>query len=70
MIDEGSSTIMATIIGAGRKNNDNTFSGILLGEVKDGDDSSDNNFILVDHVTEGDFYEGAYYFKDDNNNFT
>jgi hypothetical protein len=69
MTDEGSGTIMATIVGAGRKNSDNTFSGVLMGEVKDNADSSPENFIKVNSLTESDFYLDSYYYKDDNGNF-
>lgn len=70
MTDEGSSTVMASIIGAGRKNTDNTFSGILMGEVKDSGDISADNFVEVNYLTEKDFYNDLYYYKDDTGNFS
>ena len=36
-IDEEGGTIMAPMIGAGKKNNDNQFSGVLMGDVKKAD---------------------------------
>ena len=35
-IDEENGTILSTIIGAGKKNPDNTFSGVLMGDIKSG----------------------------------
>ena len=35
-IDEENGTILSTMLGAGRKNDDNTFSGVLIGDVKGG----------------------------------
>lgn len=35
-IDEDNSTILATMLGAGRKNSDNTFSGVLIGDIQTG----------------------------------
>lgn len=35
-INEENGTILSTMLGAGRKNNDNTFSGVLIGDVKEG----------------------------------
>lgn len=69
MTDEGSSTVMASIIGAGRKNADNTFSGILMGEVKDSADTSSNNFVQINTLTEANFYNDLYYYKDESGNF-
>ena len=37
-IDDKNGTILSTMLGAGRKNNDNTFSGVLIGDVQDGTD--------------------------------
>lgn len=34
IIDEDNNTIMSALVGAGIKNSDNTFSGVLMGEVK------------------------------------
>ena len=64
--DEGNGTIMGTMIGAGRKNEDNTFSGILMGDVKDAGDISDGNCIPVSLLSEEDFYKDTYYYKLDN----
>lgn len=35
-INEENGTILSTMLGAGRKNDDNTFSGVLIGDVKEG----------------------------------
>ena len=32
-IDEKNGTIMSAMVGSGKKNSDNTFSGVLMGEV-------------------------------------
>jgi hypothetical protein len=32
-IDEENGTILATMLGAGKKNSDNQFSGVLIGDV-------------------------------------
>lgn len=64
--DEGSGTIMATMLGAGRKNEDNTFSGVLMGDVKDMGDISDANYLPVPDLTEDDFYKDIYYYKNEN----
>lgn len=64
--DEGNGTIMGTMIGAGRKNDDNTFSGILMGDVKDAGDMSEGNCIPVANLSEEDFYKDTYYYKLDN----
>ena len=32
-MDEENGTIMSTMLGAGRKNSDNTFSGVLIGDI-------------------------------------
>jgi hypothetical protein len=36
-IDEKSNTIMSAMVGAGIKNSDNTFSGVLMGQVSKAD---------------------------------
>ena len=64
--DEGNGTIIGTMIGAGRKNDDNTFSGILMGDVKDAGDISEGNCIPVANLSEEDFYKDTYYYKLDN----
>jgi hypothetical protein len=33
-IDENNDIILSAMLGAGRKNDDNTFSGVLIGDVK------------------------------------
>jgi hypothetical protein len=33
-LDEKNGTIMSAMLGAGRKNEDNTFSGVLIGDLK------------------------------------
>jgi hypothetical protein len=35
-IDEKNGTILSTMVGAGRKNVDNTFSGVLMGDIEGG----------------------------------
>ena len=42
-INDGNNTIMATMLGAGRKNDDNTFSGVLMGDVKEGTNLESTN---------------------------
>ena len=61
--DEGTGTIMATILGAGRKNEDNTFSGVLIGDVQDNADVTGGSHIYVGKITAEDFYNGIYYEK-------
>ena len=36
--DENTGVIMSTMLGAGRKNKNNTFSGVLIGDIQDGTD--------------------------------
>lgn len=62
--DEGTGTIMATILGAGRKNEDNTFSGVLIGDVQDTGDVTGGSSILVGKLSEEEFYKGIYYTKE------
>ncbi len=60
--DNGNGTVMATLIGAGRKNDDNTFSGILMGEVQDADDINNGaNFTAIEDLSRSDFNDGTYY---------
>jgi hypothetical protein len=61
--DEGAGTIMSTLIGAGRKNSDNTFSGVLMGDVKNIDDTSMDSYIYKGTITETEFYSNTYYWK-------
>lgn len=42
-LDEDNSTILAAMLGAGRKNSDNTFSGVLIGDIKKGSDLESAN---------------------------
>jgi hypothetical protein len=35
-IDEDNGTILSTMVGAGFKNTDNTFSGVLMGDIETG----------------------------------
>jgi hypothetical protein len=35
-IDEDNGIILSTMLGAGKKNNQNQFSGVLIGDIKDG----------------------------------
>jgi hypothetical protein len=39
-LDEDNGTILSTMLGAGRKNNDNTFSGVLIGDIQTGTGNS------------------------------
>lgn len=40
-LDEDKGTILSTMLGAGKKNSDNTYSGVLIGDVKEGSELSD-----------------------------
>ena len=42
-IDKENGTIMATMVGAGKKEDDNTFSGVLMGDVEGGADFDERN---------------------------
>lgn len=42
-INDKNGTILSTMLGAGRKNDDNTFSGVLIGDIRDGTDLNDTN---------------------------
>ena len=47
-IDEENGIILSTMLGAGRKNDDNTFSGVLIGDIQQGTDlDSANNMTGV-----------------------
>jgi hypothetical protein len=35
-LDEKNGTILSTMLGAGRKNTDNSFSGVLIGDIQGG----------------------------------
>ena len=61
--DEGTGTIMATVLGAGRKNEDNTFSGVLIGDVQDQADVTGGSHIYVGKIPAEEFYNGIYYEK-------
>ena len=37
-LNEENGTILSTMLGAGRKNSDNTFSGVLIGDIRQGTD--------------------------------
>lgn len=43
VIDEANATIMTTMVGAGVKNSDNTFSGVLMGDIVAGADFDSKN---------------------------
>jgi hypothetical protein len=60
---------MSTLIGAGRKNEDNTFSGILMGDVKNTDDTSLDSYVYKGFLTENEFNKGTYYEKISDNIF-
>jgi hypothetical protein len=54
---------MSTIIGAGRKNEDNTFSGILMGDVQDlNDTTAGGSYILKGKLDKATFDAGTYYY--------
>lgn len=61
--DENTGVIMSTMLGAGRKNKNNTFSGVLIGDIQDGTDLIEGgSYIKV--VLDKDSYEkGKYYFQ-------
>jgi hypothetical protein len=40
IVDEEAGTIMSTMVGAGRKNSNNTFDGVLMGDVAVGTESN------------------------------
>jgi hypothetical protein len=42
-IDEKNGTILSTMLGAGRKNSNNTFSGVLIGDIVKSTDLSSAN---------------------------
>jgi hypothetical protein len=42
-INEENGIILSTMLGAGRKNDDNTFSGVLIGDIRDGTDLNGTN---------------------------
>jgi hypothetical protein len=42
-INEENGIILSTMLGAGRKNSDNTFSGVLIGDIKKGTDLDESN---------------------------
>jgi hypothetical protein len=54
---------MATVLGAGRKNEDNTFSGVLIGDVQDSGDVTGGSHVYVGKISAEDFYDGIYYEK-------
>lgn len=65
-IDEREGTIMSSMIGAGRKTDNNTFEGVLMGEValKAGVDTNSDNAGLKDHSGLGiyGFHDGSQSF--------
>lgn len=64
-INEDNGTILSAVLGAGRKNIDNTFSGILMGDVKDlAADQSNRAFNKVGPIPEGEFTANTYYTLD------
>lgn len=42
-LDKDNGTILSTMLGAGRKNSDNSFSGVLIGDIKQGTDLESAN---------------------------
>lgn len=42
-LNEDNSTVLAAMLGAGRKNEDNSFSGVLIGDIKRGTDNNEAN---------------------------
>lgn len=66
--DEGAGTIMSALVGAGRKNDNNTFSGILMGDVQDTSDPSIDSYTLIagpGEMTEAEFNKSIYYIMAD-----
>lgn len=59
-IDEANGTIMSTMMGAGIKNKDNTFSGVLMGDIVAGADFDTNN---ANGIGLYGFHEGAQSFN-------
>lgn len=60
--DEGAGTIIGTMLGAGRKNADNTFSGVLIGDVEDGLDTVENgSYVRIGKILESQFKQNKYY---------
>jgi hypothetical protein len=57
VIDEEAGTIMSTMVGAGKKNNDNTFSGVLMGDIASSGLDSGSGIGLYG------FHEGAQSFN-------
>lgn len=43
-LDEGNNYLLAAMAGAGRKNSDNTFTGVVMGTIKNGDTEKDGLF--------------------------
>lgn len=59
-IDEANGTIMSTMMGAGIKNKDNTFSGVLMGDIVAGADFDTSN---ANGIGLYGFHEGAQSFN-------
>jgi hypothetical protein len=61
-INEENGTILSTMIGAGRKNDDNTFTGVVIGDVGSG---TGNNAILNTGIYGFNNDDIVYQLKDD-----
>ena len=60
--DENKGTILSTMLGAGRKNKNNTFSGVLIGDVQDATDFVEGgSYVKIGQIDKTDFKIGKYY---------
>jgi hypothetical protein len=60
--DESKGTILSTMLGAGRKNKNNTFSGVLIGDVQDATDFVEGgSYLKVGKIEKNEFKIGKYY---------
>ena len=60
--DESKGTILSTMLGAGRKNKNNTFSGVLIGDVQDATDFVEGgSYLKVGKIGKNEFKIGKYY---------
>lgn len=66
--DENSGIIMSTMLGAGRKNKNNTFSGVLIGDVQDGTDLVEGGSYIKVSLTAKTYEKGKYYFQPEGTN--
>lgn len=60
--DESKGTILSTMLGAGRKNKNNTFSGVLIGDVQDATDYVEGgSYLKIGKLRKEEFKIGKYY---------